>query len=135
MGRNGFRFYPAAWSGALTAALAVLVAFKVFNQQTADYVSASGVAVIGVATAAFAKPPLVPAISAAFGTFLTSLAGFGFHANATQLAAVMGLVTVLGTYWVHSNVVPKAGSPSVLDTDLHPLAGSPVIVPPGAPVP
>src|SRR5215471_11379551 len=132
---TGFRFYPAAASGLLTTVLAVLVAFKVFNQQTSEYVSASGVALISVATAAFAKPPLVPAIAAAFGTFLTSLAAFGFHASPEQLAAVMGLVTLLSTYWVHSNVVPTAGSPSVADPHLHPLVGSPVVLPPGSTVP
>jgi len=121
MGRSGFRYYPAAWSGALTTVLAALVAFKVFPQTTADYVSASGVAILGLVTAVLARPWVVPVISAAFGTFLTSLAGFGLHFSDAQIAAVMGLVTLLGTWFVHSNIVPNIGSPSVLDPQLHPL--------------
>jgi len=131
MGRSGFRYYPAAWSGALTTVLAALVAFKVFNQTTADYVSASGVAVLGLVTAVLARPWVVPAISTAFGTFLTSLAGFGLHLSDAQIAAVMGLVTLIGTAWVHSQVVPNAGSPAALDPQLRPLihTAGPVVPP------
>ena len=126
MGRNGFRFYPAAWSGALTTVLAALVAFKVFPQTTADYVSASGVAVLGLMTAFFTRPVVVPVISAAFGTFLTSLAGFGLHLGDAQIAAVMGLVTLIGTWFVHQSVVPNAGSPAVADPQLSPLVHGPL---------
>jgi len=126
MGRNGFRFYPAAWSGALTTVLAALVAFKVFPQTTADYVSAAGVAVLGLATAFLARPWVVPTIAAAIGTFLTSLGGFGLHLSDAQLAGVMGVVTMVLTWVVHSNVVPNAGSPALADPQLSPLVHGPL---------
>jgi len=131
---NGPRSYPAAWSGLLTTALATLVAFKVFNQDTANYVAASGTAVLGLATAALARPVVVPAITAAMGTFLVSLGGFGLHLDDAKLAGIMGASTALLTWYVHSNVVPTAGSPAVADPQLHPLVHSsgPVQPPPAA---
>ncbi|SRR5216684_284608 len=121
----GFRFYPAAWSGALATALAAVVAFGFLPKSTADYVSAAGVALLGLVTMVLARPVVVPAIAAAMSTFLVSLGGFGLHLTDAQLAGVMGVATMILTWAVHKNVVPAAGSPSVADPRLHPLVHAP----------
>lgn len=127
-GKYGFRFYPAAWSGALTTILAAVVAFGFIPQTAANYVTASGVAVLGLVSAFLARPWVVPTITASMATFLTSLAGFGLHLSDAKIAGVMGIATMVLTWVTHTNIVPKAGSPSWHDPRLHPLVGAPGVM-------
>jgi hypothetical protein len=118
---NGFKFYPAAWAGALSAVLAVVVSFGFMPQKTADYVATAGVAVLGLVTALVARPVVVPVVAAAIGGVMVGIAGFGVHFTDAQVAGVMAVATMLMTWFVHTNVVPNAGSPSALVPQLAPL--------------
>ena len=122
MNLYGFRYYPAAWSAALTAVLAVVVSFNFMPQTTADYVSTAGVSGLALVTALLARPWVVPTIAAALGGVMTGVAGFGLHFTDAQIAGVMALATMLMTWFVHSNVVPNLGSPSLRDPRLAALA-------------
>jgi hypothetical protein len=119
---HGIKFYPAAYTAALTAVLGVVVSFGFLSQDTASIVATAGTAVLGLITVALARPFEVTALGPALTAALTGIAAFGLNWNDQQIGALVLLATMVTGYFVHANVVPKAGSPSVSDPALAPLA-------------
>jgi hypothetical protein len=119
---HGIKFYPAAYMAALTAVLGVVVSFGFLTQVQASWVATLGTAVLGLITVVLARPFEVSALGPALTAVLVGLTAFGLHWSDKQIATVVVVATMITSYFVHANVVPKAGSPSVADPQLAPLA-------------
>jgi len=126
MNRNGLKFYPAAVTAALTAALGVVVAFGFLSQQQASYVATFGAAVLGLITVALARPFAITALGPALTAVLVGITSFGLKWSDIQIGALVTAVTLVVGFLTHANAVPKAGSPSVGDPLLTVLAHSTV---------
>ena len=116
---HGLKFYPAAYMTALTTALGVVVAFGFLSQVQASYVATAGTAVLGLITVVLARPFEVTALGPALTAVITGLVAFGLKWSDVQIGTVVTAITLIAGYFVHTNAVPKAGSPSLL-----PVAGT-----------
>jgi hypothetical protein len=123
MNLHGIRWYPAQWQVALSAVLALVVAFGFLSQTAASYVSTAGMALFALVTAALTRPWDIPLVQGAAATFLTGLAAFGLKWDDHQIAAVVTVLGLLMGYFIHNQVTPKAGSPYASDPALAPAFG------------
>jgi hypothetical protein len=111
---HGIKFYPAAYMTALTTALGVVVAFGFLSQVQASYVATAGTALLGLITVVLARPFEVTALGPALTAVLAGLVSFGLHWSDIQIGVVVTAVTLIAGYFVHTNAVPKAGSPALI---------------------
>jgi hypothetical protein len=107
---------------ALTAALGVVVSFGFLSQVQASYVATLGAAILGLVTVTLARPFEVTALGPALTAVITGLVAFGLKWSDIQIGTVVTVATLVVGFFIHSNAVPKAGSPSIADPQLSPLA-------------
>jgi len=102
--------YPAAILYAANAVIALVVSFGFLTAVQAHYVTTIATAVLGLAVAFLARPPVIPVISAGLATILTAIGGFGIHLSDAKIGALVTLVSLVTAYLTHQAVTPVAAA-------------------------
>ncbi|MDJ0006524.1 hypothetical protein [Gordonia alkanivorans] len=101
---------PAAWTSAIMASVALLVAFGIdVSTETQGLIQAAVNAILGLIVVVSVRENVLPAIIAVIQTGLPLVVAFGLHLTEAQQGAVLAASSLtLGLLFTRPQVTPKA---------------------------
>lgn len=114
---------PAAWTAAIMAAVALLVAFGIdVSTETQGLIQAAVNAVLALIVVISVRETVLPAIIAVIQTVLPLVVAFGLHLTEQQQGAVLAASSlILGLLFTRPQVTPKVVDGEVISVRDEPV--------------